>query len=143
MTRTQRIKRIAGLAGMNERIAQQRLSSSRTKHDGNLAKLAEFRRYLDEYHASFRQPGTAMNAAAARDLRRFIAQLERTIDALEAHTRRSGQECAREMDSWKRESHRASALLDVFERSLRAGDKRDEQRLQNEIDDRARPPDDR
>ncbi len=139
MTRTQRIKRIASLAEMNERIAQQRVASSRTKHDDNLAKLAEFRRYLEEYNASFQAAGTAMNAASARDLRSFVAQIERTITALEAHARRSGQECAREMDSWKRESHRANALLEVFERSLLAGDKRDEQRLQNELDDDYRP----
>lgn len=138
MTRAQRIKRIANLAGMNERIAQQRVAGARQRHDANLAKLADFRRYLDEYNVAFRTTGTAMNVAAARDLRSFIGQLERTIAALEVHARRSGQECARELDGWKRESHRATALLEICERSVQAGDKRDEQRLQSEIDDRPR-----
>lgn len=139
MTRTQRIKRIADLADMSKRIASQRVSGSRQRHEANLNKLADFRGYLQEYTNALKQPGSAMTAADACTLRSFIVQLERTISALETHTRRSGQECTRDLDAWKQESHRANALLDVVVRATHADISDLEGRLQRELDDSRRP----
>lgn len=139
MTRTQRIKRIADLADMTRRIASQRVSGSRQRHDTNLRKLADFRGYLQEYTNALKQSGNAMTAADACTLRSFIVQLERTISALETHTQRSGQECTRELDAWKKESHRANALLEVLARTHRADSNEVEGRLQRELDDSRRP----
>jgi flagellar export protein FliJ len=136
MTRTQRIKRIVDLADMRKRIASQRIAGSRQRHDTNLGKLADFRGYLDEYTQVLITPGGSMSAADASGLRSFITQIERTISALEQHTERSGRECARDLEAWKKESHRASALLDVLARAQQAAAVESECRAQREIDDR-------
>ncbi len=84
MTRSQRLKRIVTLNEMQKSVASQKLAGTRGRHDGNLKKLEEFRRYRLEYARALQNPGQAMSAAAARDTRVFLGQLERTITALEA-----------------------------------------------------------
>ena len=77
MIRTRRLKRIVNLADLSKQTASQRLSDSRRKHDGNLERLAEFRRYRREYTEALSHGAAAMSAAAARELRNFITQLDR------------------------------------------------------------------
>jgi flagellar export protein FliJ len=133
-----RLKRIANLASITERIAAQRLQSTRVKHDDNLAKLADFRRYLDEYRQNFAQVGSSISANSVREFQGFLQQLHLTIQALEMRAHRSAQDSTEELETWKRESHRVQSLLSIVERNFSAAEKRAEQSLQNEIDDSRR-----
>ena len=136
MTRSQRMKRIVSLNEMQKSVASQKLAATRGRHDGNLKKLEEFRRYRQEYARALQNPGQAMTAAAARDTRVFLGQLERTINALEAMVTRSERECADDLVAWKREAQRANVLVDILGRCVRHEDADREGRLQREIDDR-------
>jgi len=134
------MQRIVALAETRKRAASQGLAAASQRHGANLAKLAEFRRYLDEYRGALTNPGTAMSASAARELREFMGQIERTISALEGLSQRSGAEHARELAVWKREAQRLNALGEVLER-VRADEVTvAEQRAQRELDDRAPRP---
>ena len=137
MTRTQRIKRIVVLNDVKKAAASQKLAASRTRHDANLEKLDEFRRYRAEYVQALQNPGASMSASAARDMRKFLIQLERTIEALEGLVKRSNRECAEDLDAWHRESGRARALLDVLERCVRHDQRVQESAHQREIDERS------
>jgi flagellar biosynthesis chaperone FliJ len=136
MTRSQRMKRIVSLNEMQKSVATQKLTATRGRHDGNLKKLEEFRRYRQEYARALQNPGQAMTAAAARDTRVFLGQLERTITALEAMVTRSERECADDLMAWKREAQRANVLVDILGRCVRNEDADREGQLQREIDDR-------
>jgi len=136
MTRSQRMKRIVTLNEMQKSVASQKLATTRGRHDGNLMKLEEFRRYRQEYARALQNPGQAMTAAAARDTRVFLGQLERTITALEAMVTRSERECADDLAAWKREAQRANVLVDILGRCVRNEDADREGQLQREIDDR-------
>ena len=136
MTRTGRLKRITELADLSEQTASQRLSVSRKKHDGNLERLAEFRRYRREYGETLVKGAAVMSAAAARDLRNFISQLDRSIETLEEHVKRSDQECAADQKTWRDESRRSRALADVLDRSKRQDGRQYERAVQREADDR-------
>ena len=136
MTRTGRLKRITELADLSEQTASQRLSVSRKKHDGNLERLAEFRRYRREYGETLVKGAAVMSAAAARDLRNFISQLDRSIETLEEHVKRSDQECAADQETWRDESRRSRALADVLDRSKRQDGRQYERAVQREADDR-------
>lgn len=136
MNRSQRMKRIVSLNEMQKSVASQKLAATRGRHDGNLQKLEEFRRYRQEYARVLQNPGQAMSAAAARDTRVFLGQLERTITALEAMVTRSERDCADSLVAWKREAQRANVLVDILARCVRNEDRDREGRLQREIDDR-------
>ena len=136
MTRTGRLKRITKLADLSEQTASQRLSMSRKKHDGNLKRLAEFRRYRREYGETLVKGAAVMSAATARDLRNFISQLDRSIETLEEHVKHSDQECAADQETWRDESRRSRALADVLDRSKRQDGRQYERAVQREVDDR-------
>ena len=136
MNRSQRMKRIVNLNEVQKSVASQKLAATRGRHDGNLKKLEEFRHYRQEYARVLQNPGQAMTAAAARDTRVFLSQLERTITALEAMVTRSERECADDLVAWKREAQRANVLVDILGRCVRNEDIDREGRLQREIDDR-------
>lgn len=136
MSRSQRMKRIVSLNEVQKSVASQQLSATRGRHAGNLQKLAEFHGYRHEYARALQNPGQAMTAAAARDTRAFLGQLERTINALEAMVTRSERECADDLMAWKREAQRANVLVDILGRCVRTEDADREGRLQREIDDR-------
>jgi flagellar export protein FliJ len=139
MTRTERLRRIVVLNDVKKTVASQKLAASRSRHGANLEKLEDFRRYRAEYLKLLQNPGATMSAAEARDIRRFMAQLERTIESLEALVKRSTRECAEDLAAWTRESARARALVEILDRCVRHDDRTREQRLQREIDDRGRP----
>lgn len=110
MTRTRRLKRIVDLADLSKHTASQRLLDSRRKHDGNLERLAEFRRYRGEYTETFHKGATAMSAAEARELRNFISQLDRSIKLLEEHVEHSDQERQSDQETWRDESRRSARV---------------------------------
>ena len=137
MTRSQRLKRITELAVLAEQTASQRLSNSVRKRDEDLQRLEEFRNYQREYNETLGHKAAIMSAHSARELKRFIGQLERTISALEEHVTRSGGECDSDQTVWREKSRRARALADVFDRSRRQDDRRENHVTQHEMDDRA------
>ena len=57
MNRSQRMKRIVSLNEMQKSVASQKLAATRGRHDGNLQKLEEFRRYRQEYARVLHNPG--------------------------------------------------------------------------------------
>ena len=136
MIRSQRMKRIVSVNDVQKALASQKLAVTRGRHDGNVQKLEEFRHYRQEYARALHNPGQAMSAAAARDTRAFLGQLERTISALEAMVTRSQRECADDLMAWKREAQRANVLVDILGQCVRSEDADREGRLQREIDDR-------
>ena len=137
MTRSHRLKRITELAVLAEQTASRRLSNSVRRHDENLQRLEEFRRYQREYNETLGREAALMSAHSARELKRFIGQLERTISALEETVTRSGGKCESDQAIWREKSRRAHTLADVFDRSRRQDDRRKNHVMQQEMDDRA------
>lgn len=136
MTRSQRMKRIADLAALSKKAASERFSSSLRRADTERDRLAEFRRYREEYTQKL-SSGQAINAAAAQELRRFIGQLDRTIAALEAQVSHAERACEADRTDWQRESRRSHAIDGVHARCEREDGRREEQSSQHEVDERA------
>jgi len=143
MTRAKRIQRIVALADVARREASQHLARSRKVHDENVARLEQFRLYHAEYAKALRTGGSGMSAAAARELRGFLTQIERTIAALEQQLRLSAEQCNEDIRTWQSATRRSGALGDVLVSATNAAAQLDEGRLQREIDDRGvrRPAD--
>ncbi|HSG63919.1 MAG TPA: flagellar export protein FliJ [Gammaproteobacteria bacterium] len=142
MTRTQRIKRIVDLADVTRREASQQIASTRQAHEENLARLEQFRRYRAEYAQSLGVGEPGMSAARARELRLFIEQLERTIEALGRQTERSERQCGDAIGRWQQAARRSDALGEILDRSASDAARLADGRDQREIDDRHRCRDD-
>jgi len=138
MTRSQRLARLASLNEVKKTVASQRLAVSRQRYAAQHQKLDDFRQYRQEYARGLQTPGTTLGAAALCDTRRFLAQLDRTINALEAMVSRAERECAEDSAAWQREAARASALVEVLERCRQHEARGLELRVQRELDDRPR-----
>lgn len=136
MTRTRRLKRIADLAELYRQTASQRLSNSRRKHDGNLERLEEFRRYRREYVMTLQEGAATISAATARELRNFISQLDLSIKMLEEHVERSDQERRADQEAWRDKSRRSRALAEILDHSEQQDDLRQARGAQREADDR-------
>ena len=78
-----------------------------------------------------------MSANSARELKRFIGQLERTIFALEEIVTRSGGKCESDQAIWREKSRRVHALADVFDRSRRQDDRRENHVMRQKMYDGA------
>ena len=137
MTRAQRIKRIAQLAETDKQVATQTLSASRRARDENARRLEEFQSYRHEYLQALREGGATLSAARVREIRRFIDQLELTINALRRDLDRCETRCVEDLAKWAGESRRSRALADVATRSARDDLRAKEGRAQHELDDRA------
>lgn len=136
MTRGERMQRIADLAALSKKAATERLSSSVKQAEAARERLAEFRRYREEYTGRLAS-GQAISAAAAQELQRFIGQLDRTIAALEAQVVQSEHACDADRTDWQRESRKANAMDDVLARARRDEERRAEQSTQRDVDERA------
>ena len=136
MTRTKRIQRIVALADVSRREASQHLARSRKAHDENVARLEQFRLYHAEYAKALGTGGSGMSAAAARELRGFLAQIERTIVALDQQLRLSAEQCNADIRTWQSAARRSGALGEILDTAISAAAQLDEGRLQREIDDR-------
>ena len=136
MTRTKRIQRIVALADVSRHAASQHLARSRKAHDENAARLEQFRLYHAEYAKALGTGGSGMSAAAARELRRFLTQIERTIAVLEQQLRLSAEQCNVDVRTWQQAARRSDALGGILDTATSAAAQLDEGRLQREIDDR-------
>jgi len=136
MTRTKRIQRIVALAEVSRREASQHLARSRQVHDENVARLEQFRLYHAEYAKALGTSGGGMSAAAARELRGFLVQIERTIAALDLQLQRSAEQCSEDIRQWQLATRRSGALGEILDTATSAAAQLDEGRLQREIDDR-------
>ncbi len=138
MTRSKRIERIVALADAARRQASQQLAQSQRQHEESRARLAQFENYQREYTNALNQGTGAVSAANLREARRFIEQIDRTIDALDQQSR----ECAarREQDvlRWQREARRVDALSGVLQDARRREGRDEAGREQREQDDRPR-----
>jgi flagellar FliJ protein len=138
VTRSRRLERIVALAELKRRQASQQLAESRRAHDADVAKLAQFRDYHAEYVRALGGVGVTTSAASLLDQRRFIEQIERTIDVLDRQTQKSAARCRDDIREWQRESHRRDALGGILASARNDAARGEEQRQQREIDDRGR-----
>lgn len=136
MTRTRRLERIVALAELKRRQASQKVAESRLAHDSAQDKLAQFRGYHDEYTRAAGPVDGLTSAHALRDQRRFVEQIERTVDALDQQAQKSAARYREDVRRWQRETHRRDALDGVLDKARRRAAEADEQRQQREIDDR-------
>ena len=136
MSRAKRMERIATLAAMTRQVAAQELARTRTTHEQNLARLAQFRQYRAEYALLLGETVDSLNAGRARDLRQFIAQIERTIEVLDRQTRLSAQACGTAMQGWQAAARRNDALDGLLADARADGRMLQEGREQRELDDR-------
>jgi flagellar export protein FliJ len=139
MTRSQRLARLASLNEVKKAMASQRLAVSRQRCAAQQQKLDDFRQYRQEYARGLQTPGTTLAAAVLCDTRRFLAQLDRTIDALEAMVSRAERDCAEDSAAWQRAAARATALVEVLERCRQHEARGLELRTQRELDEGPRP----
>ncbi|MGE0484877.1 MAG: flagellar export protein FliJ [Gammaproteobacteria bacterium] len=142
MTRSKRLERIVALAELKRRQASQQLAESRRAHDADVAKLDQFRDYHAEYVSQLGSVGAVASAARLVEQRRFIEQIERTIEVLDRQTQKSAARCREDIRQWQRESHRRDALGGILDDARSDAARGDEQRQQREIDDRGRRGDD-
>lgn len=138
MSRARRMQRIVALADAATRRASMQLANSRRALEQNQQQLEQFRGYQREYMASMHTAGTSISAAEARELRRFVAQLEQTISALQTRAERAETQHRQDVARWHKEHRRADALNRILTREQRAELHVEQAREQREADDRVR-----
>lgn len=137
MTRTERMQRIVSLTEADRQNASQRLRHSSQAHDQACEKLDQFLKYRAEYQRELEGAGTAMSAARACELRRFIAQVDAAVAALETQREQTEARRRADLEDLNRVSGKRRALGDVLDRARRADADLVEARDQRESDDRS------
>ena len=135
MKRAARMRRIIGLARNAQTQAAQRVASARDDMLRQQQQLEQFRRYLTEYDKSLAAGTERVGATRAREIKRFMEQLQQAIDSLEHGGERASAEFERSVAVWQKESRRGNALADIADAALRASEQRDELSSQYELDD--------
>ncbi|MGR8921693.1 MAG: flagellar export protein FliJ [Gammaproteobacteria bacterium] len=137
MTRTERMQRIVTLTEVARQGASQRFRHSSQAHVAACQKRDQFLQYRAEYQRELEGAGTAMSAARACELRRFIAQVDAAVAALEAECDQTEARRRADLEDLNRVSGKRRALGDVLDRARRADAEESEARDQRESDDRS------
>ena len=140
MTRRQRLRRIVDLADTATQRAALEVSTARAELEQKQEQLDQFRSYLSDYEHTLAAGTPCMNVAQAREVKRFILQLEQAIDALETSGDIAHEKFAQTITDWQFQSHRGRALADIAERESMRLDRRDELVQQSELDDTLSKP---
>lgn len=135
MSRGGRLGRLVALAGLDEQRAAQALSGQRQLLDDQQQRLTQFRAYREEYRTGLSDNGGQMSAQQAQELRRFLAELDRTITLLEAQVSREAQACEEQVARWRYESRRRQALDEVHARHAAETARHEDAVAQHEVDE--------
>ncbi|MEQ8661169.1 MAG: flagellar FliJ family protein [Gammaproteobacteria bacterium] len=138
MTRSKRMQRIVALADAARRQASQQVAQSHRLQEESQVRLAQFKTYQQEYAQSIGQGSGTLTASSLREARRFIEQIERTINALEVQSRQAAERCEEDVARWQREAQRVDALSGVLDAARRREGREEAGREQREQDDRPR-----
>ncbi len=137
MTRSKRMETIVRMAGRAEEDAARALSQSLNGLGECQARLDELRGYRQEYMQQFQAEGLTLGAAEMQYYRRFTHRLDGIIAQLEQQLAQHNQASDQHRKNWAAQHNKTHALGDIRDRYQREETRRDEHRMQLEIDERA------
>ena len=138
MPRSRQLKTAQRVFDQDERRKAETLAVSERQVRESEAKLAELKRYQQDYLRDFaRRAGSGMDAARARDYQAFIARLD---DALRQQTEvvsRARTHHTEQLGSWRGAAQRSAAVERAVERHRSEQLRALERREQRDSDERA------
>ena len=142
MTRSKRMQNILRLAAHAEQDAAQRLLASRRDLDEFEQKLEHLRTCRAEYMAQLLESSSvSMQLQRMQELRGFIQRLDDVIAQMERQCGQKQKATDQNQETWAQNKNRTRVLGDITDRYRNSEIKRDELKLQFEIDDRPRNTD--
>ena len=110
--RSRRVRRLAQIAEAKTRQSAVREAGHRQQFEEAAARLAQLRRYREEYAARAATPG-AWQGRDLEEFRRFLDRLDRAISEQDALVRQAASLSARSAED-VRESWRAARAIDLL-----------------------------
>ena len=133
MTRAARLRPILERLLDAERRARHELGECEAARAAQQARLADLRRYADEYRQRTQRGGVAV--ATLREHQQFVARLEQLALSQERAVELAEQACARARESVQQQQRRSEGLRRLIERYQAQAAQRAERREQRALDD--------
>ncbi len=135
--KSERFKVLQKLAGKYEELAAQSLGQSVGNLDAQKARLAELKKFREEYSQQFYTSGAeGISGAAIQSYQNFISQLDVAIEQQKQTVFSAEADQLQKKDIWQ-DKHRTTRIYDkTIEQFSSKEQKQDERREQKEQDDR-------
>ena len=138
MSPSKRLKPVQQVAASRERNAARTMGQARQHLAQEEAKLAQLKKYHQEYLERFQQVASqGMSANQLQEYRAFLTKLERAIQEQESVVAESRTQCSQHQENWQQKHVRTQALGKVMERYQREERKQEDVREQKESDERS------
>lgn len=138
MTRSGRVKPIIKVAENREREAARVFSDAQRAVQAQKDRLAEVRRYREEYRAGFTAQGQAgFTAQQMRTMRGFIEKLDRAVEQQEQAVRTAEAELENRKRLWLEKHFRTQALDHMRDRFIADEQRQANRAEQKEADERS------
>lgn len=138
MPRSRQLKTAQRVFDENERRKAETLAASERQVQESEAKLAELKRYSEDYQRDFAcRAGGGMDAARARDYQAFIARLDEALRQQAEIVSRAHAQRTEQLGEWQGAAQRSAAVDRAVERHVSAENRALERREQHDSDERA------
>jgi len=136
--RSRQLKTAQRVFDENERRKAETLAVSQRHVHESEAKLAELKRYQQDYLRDFaRRAGSGMDAARARDYQAFIARLDEALRQQSELVSRAHAQHAEQLGEWRGAAQRSAAVDRAVERHRCEQQRVLERHEQRDADERA------
>ena len=140
--RAKRLEPVNTLMSAAERECAQHLAALQSRLLEAEQRCQELRRYLSEYHTSFRQRAkSGIGVGGMRDYQLFIARLGEAVQQQDGVVAQLRGDCERARTKWREAAARKSAVGKVIENARAEESQLEARRQQHEIDERAQRAD--
>lgn len=138
MKRAKRLEPVNALMKETERECALRLATLQARLVEAEQRCQELKRYLGEYHSTFRERATAgIGVAGMRDYQLFIARLGEAVQQQDGVVAQLRGDCERARSQWRQAAARKNALGKVIARAHSEEQQLEARRQQSELDERA------
>jgi flagellar protein FliJ len=138
LPRSRQLKTAQQVFDHDERRKAETLADSERQVHESEAKLAELKRYRQDYQQDFaRRAGGGMDAARARDYQAFIARLDEALRQQTELVSRAHAERSEQLGKWRGAAQRSAAVDRAVERHRSEEQRALERREQRDSDERA------
>lgn len=138
MKRTRQIAPVQKAFSAVEQERARDMGAAARKLDAAQEKLAELRRYRDDYTANFEaRARTGSGVAALRDFQAFLARLDLAVRQQEQIVNQAREEQVAQTRNWQVAARRSRALDTVVERWQGEERRLEERQEQRQTDERA------
>jgi flagellar FliJ protein len=136
--RAKRLEPVNALMSEAERGCAQHLASLQTRLLEAEQRCQDLKRYLSEYHTSFRQRAkSGIGVGGMRDYQLFIARLGEAVQQQDGIVAQLRGDCERARAQWREAAARKSAVGKVIEHARAEESQLEARRQQHESDERA------